>query len=43
MSINITKKNFFQGLILQTTKPQVVTKGGKASVFDKRSFQNEVL
>jgi len=37
------KEEFSKGLILQTAKPQVVTSGGKAAVFDKRTFQNEVI
>ncbi|KAI6189924.1 Activator of Hsp90 ATPase [Aphelenchoides bicaudatus] len=37
------KEEFSKGLILETTKPQVVIKGGKGNVFDKRSFQNEVV
>jgi hypothetical protein len=37
------KEEFSKGLILQTNKPQTVIKGGKASVFDKRTFQNEVI
>jgi activator of HSP90 ATPase len=35
-------KEFSKGLILQTSKPQVVIKEGKTNTFDKRSFQNEV-
>ncbi|KAI6224517.1 Activator of Hsp90 ATPase [Aphelenchoides fujianensis] len=38
------KEEFSKGIILPTqSKPQVVVKGGKTAIFDKRSFQNEVV
>ncbi|KAI6237051.1 Activator of Hsp90 ATPase [Aphelenchoides besseyi] len=38
------KEEFSKGLILSTAKPQVMEKaGGKTAIFDKRSFQNEVV